>query len=163
MGTEELDCRDCTGNERDRGNGPSPRQICMEEVLPFSLHSSSIFGGYERVRGDLRSDAHSPPWTLPKDPSTSAADSRPTPLCEGVRNAPAQGGTTSRLSYEEPSSSSVEGGERAGNKRRRKESDASKRPTKNPRLSLMDKPNKPQSESGTWQGFNAQSFLQQVA
>ena len=120
--------------------------------------------GESRESYDAGFDARSPPWTLPKIPSASAADSRPTPLREGLRSASAQSGTTSRLSYKEYSQSSVEDGEGVGEKRRRKDSDASKferPPPKKSKADLMDESYEP--SPGDRQEVNAQSFLQQVA
>lgn len=112
-----------------------------------------------RNEHDAGFDARSPPWTLP--PATcAAANSQPTPMRSRLS---AQGGETSRPSYQESSMSSVEDGERVGNKRHLNRSDASKdkRPLKKSK-DLMAASYKPEPPLGAWEEVNAQSFLQQV-
>ena len=108
-------------------------------------------------------DPHLPPWTLPIVPSTSTADSRPTSLPKSLRSVSAQGGTTARPSYKEPSISPVEDGKGDGKKRRRNDAGASKhgRPPKKSKTGLMDKSYVPPTSARL--DDNAQSFLQQVA
>ncbi len=111
---------------------------------------------------DAGVDACSPPWTLPSVPSKYSVDSRPTSPRK-LRSASARGSTTSWLSYEKPSSSSVEDGERVGDKSRHDDSEYKQPPPKKLKTGLMDESYKQPSESGTRQEANAQSFLQQVA
>ena len=111
---------------------------------------------------DAGFDARSPPWTLPDIPfATTAVDSRPTPLLDGLRSASAQRNTISS-SYKEPSLSSVEDDERFSKKRHRNDdsnaSDYEQPALKKSKADLMDdKPTGSRKDAAT-----AQLFLQQV-
>jgi hypothetical protein len=108
-------------------------------------------------------DPRSPPWTLPSVPSTSSADSPPTPLGESRRSPFAQGGTTARPSRKETSLSTVKDGKRVRKKRSLSGSDALKyeRAPKKIKVGLGDESYKPPTSAR--KDVNAQSFLQQVA
>ena len=118
---------------------------------------------------DAGFDPRSPPWTLPIVPPISSADPRPISPCTSLRSASAQGGTTTKPSYKEPSLSPMEDGEGERKKRRHDDSDTSKpeRPPKKSKKSkkskadLMDESYEP--PPGARKEVNAQSFLQQVA
>ena len=109
---------------------------------------------------DRGSDPRSPPWTLPFVRSTPSVDSRPTARRQSLRSASIQSGTTTRLSYEESSLSSVGDGEGVGKKRPRNDEDASESEQlpKRSKLDPMDQSYEPSPKEVT-----AQSFLQQVA
>ncbi|KAI0281843.1 hypothetical protein BGY98DRAFT_178108 [Russula aff. rugulosa BPL654] len=170
MGNEELDCRDCTGDARDCGNGPNPRQIPMEKcTLAVCTHKFSDSMEESSENYDAGFDPRSPPWTLPIVPSTSSADSRPTPLGESRRSASAQGGTNARPSYLEPSPSPVEDGEGERKRKRHNGSDVSEHerpPPKKPKkpkkskADLRDESYEP--PTGARKEVNAQAFLQQT-
>jgi hypothetical protein len=108
-------------------------------------------------------DPRSPPWKLPV---VLSADSRPISRRKSLRSASARGGTTTGLSHEEPSMSTVEDGEGERKKRPLNDPDVSEPeepPSKKPRKSKADStdktyepPTRPRKE------VNAESFLQQV-
>jgi hypothetical protein len=136
--------------------------VCTHKFLDSMEESSENY--------DTGFDPRSPPWTLPIVPSTSSADSRPTPLGESRRSASAQGGTNARPSYVEPSPSPAEDGEGERKRKRHNGSDVSelerpppKKPKKpkNSKADLRDESYEP--PTGARKEVNAQAFLQQVA
>ena len=115
---------------------------------------------------DVGFDPRSPPWTLPRAivPSTSAvANSQLNPMPHHLRSASALGGETSRPSYQESSMSSVEDGERVGNKRHinRPDDSKDKRPLKKSK-DFMGASYEPEPPLGAREEDDAQLFLQQV-
>ena len=130
--------------------------VCTHKFLDSMKVSSENY--------DAGFDPRSPPWTLPTDPSTSPADSRPTSLRQGIRSSSAQGGTTAGPSYKDPPVSPVDDCEGMRKKRRRNDSDAQEYEEPPPKKSKADSRDEPYEPSpDVRQEVNAESFLQQVA
>jgi hypothetical protein len=165
MRNEEFDCRDRTGNAKNRGNGPNRRHGRSAPLRSAIIDFRKVWKGPGRRSYDAGFGARSPPWEVAdRSFRTAVANPRQTPLCDGLRSASAQGGTTSRPSNEEHPLSSMEDGEGVRKRRRCNDhSDASeyeRPPPKTFKADLTDAPYEP--PSGARQEVNARSFLQQV-
>ena len=141
--------------------GIVPSKFQWKKCTPPSPCDHRRLEAMQQSRGTYEAghDPLSPPWMQPIVPSTStAAVVQSTPLREGLGSA--SGGTTSILSYKEPSS---EDGEVVGGKRRRNDSDAleyGRPPPKKLKADLTEESYEP--PPGAREEVSAQSFLQQV-